>query len=201
MIVAGAEELSQWIERFLKERETLPPVDLLKGEHHVIQAVLDAMETICAGPAGSRWVGGDFWHQAVDFIESFVDRCHHQKEEEVLFPLLLGRTRSERVGPIVAMKHEHVEGRVLKEALRHAADGSDAERLCAAAAGYIRLLREHMASEEQGAFEMDRRITARRAQRMRDEFGRVERETLGEGGYERYLQLAQEICRQAERER
>lgn len=203
MIVAGAKELSQWIERFLRNRETLPPVDLLKGEHYVIQAVLTAMETVCGGPSAGRSAGrsagGDFWHRAVDFIQNFIDRCHHQKEEEVLFPLLLGRARSERVGPIVAMKHEHVEGRALKEALCDAAGGSDPARLCAAAATYIGLLRDHMASEEQGAFEMDRKITASRAQRMLEEFVRVERETLGEGGYDRYLELALEICRQAEK--
>lgn len=198
MIVAGAEDLTHWMEQFQRERTTLPPVELLKGEHHIIRGVLDAMERVSTRLATEQSVGGDFWHQVVDFVENFVDRCHHRKEEEVLFPLLLGRARSERVGPIVAMKHEHIEGRELKNALCHAANGSDPKKLCAAARTYIQLLREHMTTEEQGPFEMDRRITARRAERMRDEFRRVEREILGESGYDRYLELAREICRQAD---
>ncbi len=200
MIVTSAEDLSQWIERFQRERRTLPPVELLKAEHHVIHVVLCAMEKVSAQLAAGRSVGRDFWHRVVDFVQNFIDGCHHQKEEEVLFPLLLGRARSERVGPIVAMKHEHVEGRALKDSLCHAANGSDPDKLCAAAETYILLLREHMAAEEQGLFEMDRRITAGRAERMRNEFRRVDRETLGAGGYDGYLELAREICRQAERE-
>lgn len=197
VIVAEPEELSQWIERFRSERQTLPPLEVLLGEHHIIGAVLDAMERASARLAGGDSGAGEFWHRAVDFVENFIDGCHHQKEEEVLFPLLLGRARSERVGPIVALKHEHVEGRELKDALCKAADGSDPEKLLAAAATYIRLLREHMKAEEQGPFEQDRRISARHARRMRDEFARLERETLGAGGYDRYLDLALEICRES----
>lgn len=196
--MAGAEELSHWIERSRRDRSGLAPVELLKGEHHVIRAVLDALERVSAGLVKGRPVDGEYWHRVVDFVENFVDRCHHQKEEEVLFPLLLGAARSERVGPIVALKHEHVEGRVLKESLRDAANGRDPEQLVAAAATYIRLLREHMASEEQGPFELDRRIPAGQAQRMGEEFERVERQTLGVGGYDRYLELAAGICREAE---
>jgi hemerythrin-like domain-containing protein len=200
MIVAGAKELSQWMERFRENRPQLAPADLLKGEHHVIHAVLDALEQVSAEVAAGRPVDADFWRRVVDFVENFVDRCHHQKEEQVLFPLLLGRARSERVGPIVALKHEHVEGRALKDSLCHAANGHDPKALVQAAETYIRLLREHMASEEQGPFEMDRKITDRRQARMRDEFARVEEETLGVGGYDRYLDLAEEICRQADSE-
>lgn len=198
MTVTGSEELSQWIERLRSNRRSLQPVELLKGEHCIIRGVLDALEKVSERVAADQPVDKEFWHRVVDFVENFIDRCHHQKEEVVLFPLLLGRARSERVGPIVAMKHEHVEGRELKNRLCHAADGSDPGKLVAAAATYIRLLRDHMAAEEQGAFEMDRRIRPRQAERMHAEFARVEGETLGDGGYDRYLELAQEICRDAE---
>ncbi len=193
--MAEPEELSQWIDRLRRERQTLPPLELLLAEHHVIRAVLDAMERMAARPAGGCSMAGGFWHRAVDFVEHYIDACHHQKEEEVLFPLLLGWARSERVGPIVTLKHEHVEGRELKNSLCHAANANDPEKLLSTAATYIRLLREHMAAEEQGPFEVDRRISPRQAQRMRDEFARVEGEILGPGGYDRYLDMALELWR------
>jgi hemerythrin-like domain-containing protein len=198
LTVAETENVSQRIERYQRVRKTLQPVDLLVAEHRIIQAVLDAMETESARLSAGRPLRHEFWHRVADFVENFADRCHHHNAEDVLFSHMLGRARSERVGAIVSMKHEHVEGRALKDCLCIAANGSDASALRKAAGTYSLLLRQHMAAEEHGLFVTARALASRRAERMRREFRRVEQETLGAGGYDRYLDLAKEICREAE---
>ncbi|MEN6477828.1 MAG: hemerythrin domain-containing protein, partial [Rectinema sp.] len=58
----------------------------LKEEHKGVLAMLGSFETIL-----DRMVGGGAPDRAelasiLDFLRVFVDKCHHGKEEELLFP-------------------------------------------------------------------------------------------------------------------
>jgi len=60
--------------------------------------------------AESAHVSGDL-EQLMDFFRGFVDRCHHGKEEDVLFPELEKRGVLRDGGPIGVMLSEHAMGR------------------------------------------------------------------------------------------
>jgi len=49
----------------------------------------------------------------LDFFQIFVDKCHHAKEEEVLFPALLDAGLPREGGPDQVMLAEHATGRKL----------------------------------------------------------------------------------------
>jgi hemerythrin-like domain-containing protein len=58
--------------------------EALKADHRVIERVSGVLEKLMQSPA----VPLEVWEKAVDFIRHFADRCHHLKEEEILFPAL-----------------------------------------------------------------------------------------------------------------
>jgi len=47
----------------------------------------------------------------VDFLITFVDKCHHGKEETLLFPALIKKGMSKKDGPVGVMLAEHASGR------------------------------------------------------------------------------------------
>ncbi len=88
----------------------------------------------------------------VDFIESYVDACHHTIEECVLFQGANNAGFPLQGGPIQVMVCEHGMGRYLarliREAVRRAEMGAGGvEELREYAVMYASLLREHISKE------------------------------------------------------
>ena len=61
------------------------PTQVLMAEHELILEALDALEkkvaTIQAGTAPDR----AYFEKVVAFLREFADKCHHVKEEHLLF--------------------------------------------------------------------------------------------------------------------
>ena len=84
----------------------------------------------------------------LDFLKIFVDKCHHGKEEDILFPALEAAGMPREGGPIGIMLHEHVLGRGLIRDMDAALAGSaDPRSFVAPALDYIELLTQHIAKE------------------------------------------------------
>ena len=60
----------------------------LRTEHNALLYVLDQLEHAAAAAAAGRAVPRDVFSDIEEVFCVFVDRCHHAKEETVLFPLL-----------------------------------------------------------------------------------------------------------------
>lgn len=90
----------------------------------------------------------------LDFFESFTDR-HHDKEEEILFPLLA----KHGIGPdqtvVSVLLSQHEAGRIYGQRMRselkrlQQGDPAAAAALAADARGYIELIREHIRIEDE----------------------------------------------------
>lgn len=170
--------------------QEMHPVDSLTREHRVIFAVLDAIDAELSRSGPPRTA---FWARAADFVHHFVELCHHGKEERALLPALLDTGRSERVGPVVVMKSEHVEGREFERRLAAALDGDG--DLAPAANDYVTLMRQHMTAEEGGIFRLAREsLQAEHLTALRSRFTRIETEILGRDGYATYMDLAAAVC-------
>ena len=182
-----------------KSTGTPHPVDDLSAEHRVIETVLAALtreaETLAAG-AGLR---RDWLLEAVSILEEFADRCHHGKEEELLFPELVRHGMSFESGPVAVMKHEHVEGRALLARLRAAAARADRAEAVATIAAYGWLMRQHIQKEDLVLFPHARAmLPAAAVQELRERFDAFEREIIGEGRHCKHLERARALCAQAQ---
>ena len=91
--------------------------DLLKEEHHGVKISLRILEQLCAKlaaiPGVQSVIYADDLERLIEFFKVFVDKCHHAKEEDVLFPALVEKgvpTASELVRELLV---EHAAGRKL----------------------------------------------------------------------------------------
>ncbi len=174
----------------------MKPTDILKEEHELILVMLQIIDAACARMEEGEKLNPDHLAEMVDFIRNFADRCHHAKEEKLLFPALRQTGIGQENGPIGVMIAEHEEGRFfakgMGEALAElkAGDSVAAGKFIADAGGYVKLLDGHIMKENKILFRMaDERLTDKQQKELLEEFDRVEREEIGTGVHEKYHEL------------
>jgi len=173
------------------------PTEVLKSEHRVIEKVLDGLERLAQAPEKSSLPK---WAQAIDFARNFADKCHHLKEEQLLFPALERHGIPREGGPIGMMLAEHEEGRGYVRAMAAALESASANPVEALAVlqrkavAYIRLLREHIEKENEVLFHMaDSVLSAEEQKQLVHEFEEHELKEIGSGVHEKYLKIADEL--------
>jgi hemerythrin-like domain-containing protein len=134
----------------------------------------------------------NIFEDVLEFLTVFVDSCHHVKEEEVLFPLLVQSGLPAQGGPISVMLGEHQQGRELIARIRQALDSLKAgdktaqAQLMEASTDYSVLLRQHIQKENTVLFLLaDKMFDATTQQGIYDQFEDIEVNRLGEGTHER----------------
>lgn len=171
------------------------PIDALLQEHATILAVLDAAEHEVLRIEGGGEVHESFWRQYLEFLANYADRCHHAKEEDVLFRELERRGLSHESGPTACMRHEHDEMRMGRNRLAEILTSDDTSALCSAVRGGIAALRAHIDKENDVLFPMARDLLDPQAtERVRRGFDETEHGVVGAGVHQRYEQLAHTLC-------
>jgi hemerythrin-like domain-containing protein len=61
------------------------PIGPLMMEHRLIERMIDVMKEELLLIERERKVDPEFIEMAVDFVRTYADRCHHGKEEDILF--------------------------------------------------------------------------------------------------------------------
>jgi len=166
--------------------------EILRNEHEAILRMLDATQEVIQRLRRRERVEPQILRQLLEFFRLFADRCHHGKEEDLLFPLLEKKGMPRGGGPIGVMLAEHDMGRgfVRQMAETSAAyasgDKAAAAQWSSAAAQYAELLREHIAKENEVLFVMAERILSRAEQmELAKAFEEGEVEKMGAGTHER----------------
>lgn len=189
-----------WLEGMMQNNEVvMTPTETLKHEHQIILLALGAVEREMSQIQAGEPVPEERIGQMIDFVQNFADRCHHAKEEKLLFARMGERGMTVHGGPIGVMLQEHDEGRRLVRAAAGAlpqAGAGDASARTALAAnllGFVRLLRAHIDKEDNVLYPMaDQILTPADQADLATAFERVEAEEMGEGTHERYHELAHE---------
>jgi hemerythrin-like domain-containing protein len=197
---AGAGTGTAGLEQIHTQENSMQATDVLRNEHRLIVQVVGALRQLAlAGQAEGR-IDGAGAADALDFIRNFTDRCHHAKEETLLFPALLAAGLPADGGPVAVMLSEHEQGRAFAQALdasREAAAAGDSAALAqftAAALGYSDLLVGHIDKEDHVLFNLaDGLLSAEQQAQLRAEFDRVEAEEIGEGEHERFHALGEAL--------
>src|SRR5262249_30023510 len=96
---------------------------ILRREHEAILQALEVVEALAGALARGEPVAATDLAQALEFLLTFADRCHHGKEEGILFRALERKGIPRHGGPLAVMLYEHDIGRSL---LRDMADYGDA---------------------------------------------------------------------------
>ena len=171
------------------------PIDELSAEHRTIETMLDALEREARQIASGRIPRWSWLRSMVEVLQDFADRCHHGKEEGVLFPELVALGLRLDAGPVAVMKHEHVEARALIQRLLDAVVGRDARETANALRSYGYLLREHILKEDECLFPQARAALPEAAvARLRAGFAQFERDEIGTGVHGRNLERVRRLC-------
>jgi DUF438 domain-containing protein len=177
--------------------------ELLMADHETTERVFAAAEKALAAPGGPS---PGLVANLREYLVGYVDRCHNQKEERTVFPLLERAGMPIHGGPIAVMLAEHAEAKVLVGRIDDAArafvagDSARLGELREAFGAYAELCKGHFWKENDILYPM--------AMRMLDDATQagivaaieaVEAE-LGPDTRARYYRVAEEIVRATELE-
>ena len=175
----------------------MQPMKDLKMEHDAVRITLRILDKICQRIERSGEII-DFQHldQLLEFFTVFVDKCHHGKEEELLFPALENVGVSNKGGPIEVLLHEHQQGREYVQAMNAALDqytkGDPAvvNEFVKSAKGYINLLNQHIEKENGVLFPLAETHLAKQAQeKLWEGFEMIETQKIGVGKHDEFHKM------------
>ena len=121
---------------------------ILSDEHKNILFVINRVLKECGNIDSGRELDKVFFQKSADFIRNYADKCHHAKEEDILFKELNKDGVLEHCNPIGQMLHEHDLGRGFVKGLSESVEKGDKTEAVKNARGYCELLQEHIFKED-----------------------------------------------------
>ncbi|MEM3522491.1 MAG: hemerythrin domain-containing protein [Candidatus Bathyarchaeia archaeon] len=182
----------------------LSATKVLKDEHRIIERALKILE-LASDRLKKDQISPDVLNKLLDFIKFFADKCHHGKEEEVLFPTLEAKGIPKEGGPIGVMLAEHEEGRgyvkALSEFVKRYCDGDKTaiDGIIANALSYTNLLAQHIQKEDNILYPMGENFLSKKDhEELIEKFEKIEEEKIGVGKHEKYIKLIEELKKEFE---
>ena len=136
----------------------------LKGEHDAISIVLSAMKKVASDILGNKHFDLFRIAQIIEFQRTYIDHCHHDKEELILFPALVKSDAPWIADTIHVLIDEHIIARSYMKAidtsLREYLIGHAyaLESLASGMLNYITLEENHIKIENQALLPLIDRI-------------------------------------------
>jgi hemerythrin-like domain-containing protein len=179
----------------------MKPIEDLKMEHEAVKITLRVLDSICKETEKTGEIANpDHLEQLIEFFVTFVDRCHHGKEEELLFPALEEVGVSRQGGPIGVMLKEHQQGRdavaKMKAALvrYQGGDRGVAGDFVQHARAYIALLDQHIEKENNVLFVLaDSNLSKEKQMELWEGFETIETQKIGPGKHEAFHQMIESL--------
>jgi hemerythrin-like domain-containing protein len=160
----------------------------LRNEHEGILFGLKILEQMVKREKDTGQLDGKDMDDIVHFLQVFADKCHHGKEEGLMFPAMEAVGIPNGGGPIGQMLFEHTEGRKYIAEMRASIDNGalQASKFTEAAAGYTYLMRAHIEKENTVLFPMGDRMLPQDVQKqLLRQFEEFEEEVMGKGTHDK----------------
>lgn len=170
----------------------MKPTDQLKEEHMAVKTMIKVLEAVSSKLESGQEVNAEHLDMIIEFIRVFTDKCHHGKEEGILFPAMEAAGIPVESGPIGVMLTEHDAGRDYVKGMSQGIAEYKKSGLKAAsqivknARGYIELLTQHIYKEDNILYPMaDKYIPAMAQGELMEKFEKLEEEVIGPGEHEK----------------
>ena len=175
------------------------PSEMLIHEHKIIQLVLNGVQKEVAFIKDTGKINIEKLEKLIDFFQTFMDCCHHVKEERYLFPAMKKHGFFKEGEPITFLL-EHKEARQMVLLIVGKVPQAKMGKLQAADdvatlfQNLIELFHRHMDREDHILFPTaDQILTPQEQEEIAQAFEKVETEELGPGVHEKYHHLAHEL--------
>lgn len=164
--------------------------DQLKEEHEAIKLMLEILEEICLRLENGKQVNHNHLKQILEFIQVFGDKCHHHKEEDLLFPALEKAGIPKHGGPIGMMLIEHDQGREYVRNMAQAVTEQNISQIIENARNYIAILNDHIDKENNILYMMaDMHLSEEQQKELLKGFKKIETEKIGPGKHKKFHHL------------
>ena len=168
-------------------------IEELKAEHQAVLLTIRILDQITIKLEAGQVIDVSHLDQIIEFLQVFVDKCHHGKEEKVLFPAMEEAGIPREGGPIGAMLHEHEQGRSFVQGFRNGVEDyrvgkEDAlDKITENVQNYGRLLTAHIDKENNVLYVMAERVlSADKMAEISKSFSKIEELEIGPNKHEEF---------------
>jgi hemerythrin-like domain-containing protein len=147
---------------------------------------LRVLEAVCQRLESGGGVDAAHIEEIIEFIKGYADRCHHFKEEDLLFEAMEKAGFPRHAGPLGVMLAEHDMGRGYVRGMSDAVasyklgDRKVVSVIVKNARNYISLLTAHIAKEDNVLYPMaDQRLSEEQQRELAVQFEKVDGEKIG----------------------
>lgn len=167
----------------------------LEKEHHGIRLMLQVLRVFAQKLRSGESVESAHLDQMIEFFTVFVDKCHHGKEEEYLFPALVAVGVAREGGPIGVLLSEHALGQELVERMQEALsllrveadDPVGKVSFQSIAEEYEALMLQHIDKENTVLFVLaNAKLDESKDLELFSAFERLEEDRIGKGTHEKF---------------
>ncbi len=167
------------------------PTEQLIEEHNAIKLMLRIIEKVSQKLEAGEEVDSGHLDSIIDFIRTFADKCHHGKEEELLFSAMAEAGIPKEGGPIGVMLTEHDRGRSYVRGMSDAilsykkGEPGAAPQIAENARNYAELLAQHIYKEDNILYPMaDEHLSGDKQRELLEGFEKVEQDKIGVGKHQ-----------------
>lgn len=195
LMAAGAKTAETGSTRF--GHQDVPDEQLAK-EHDLTRKMAEAAVSLADSLRAGTRVDRQRLADMHDFFVNFVDACHHGKEEQYYFPIVLVASPALQ-STITTLKLHHDIGKSLLAGVGRALViwETEPETARREAAGnleaYAALLERHIKLESELIKTAEKSLSPQQSELIRAGFHYVEADELGQGFHEKYHALAMKI--------
>lgn len=173
------------------------------AEHRVIENVIRTLPDALAALDQRRRLDVQKLRGVVEFLRSYADYRHHQREEGIFFPFLVSRGVPAQGCPIGGLNNEHEKGRALVSALDKALSSYEQQHpesvgiLQQTLKDIVALYQRHLWMEDAMVFPMAEKLVSESDNReLLEQFGALDR-TIGPEVVTQWEQFATSLSFQA----
>lgn len=173
----------------------------LRADHEDMRTMVAVMAEMSNRLETGQDVPADDVRTLLQYLDTFVSRCHHMKEEELLFPALEETGLKREGGPLEIMTAEHalevnfLAGMAQAASKLHNGDPGAAGMVAQYARDYAALLSRDMEQEDQLIFPLaEQQLPQARQQELVQQFDALETQILGVQKHEHYHQMARKLA-------
>ena len=171
----------------------------LKNDHRVIQQVVAGMSAVAELLDSGKQVDPSVLADLVQFLRVFADQCHHEKEEQHLFPLLATKANVSTRRELESLEREHrsaaqLVGQLAKAAAVYVHNPAVVRyRIVDLLQQLVELYPAHIWKEDFLLFPLaQQNLSLAEQQNLEEKFANVERE-LGEDVHAGFEMLAKKL--------
>ncbi len=169
----------------------------LRLEHGMMMKIFSALLRLCSGSGPAEAESHGRLEKVMDFLRTYVDQCHHAKEEEIFFPAIREAGLIKLDGLVRELMSEHHAGRGMVQEMEKALgqlreSEASAKVFSEVASRYVTLFRQHIRKENGILFPAaNEKLSAEIQQRVLHGFRKIDRDKMGEDRRTAFHHLAE----------